>query len=489
MLARGDQAAAAAKFTEAERLSAAEETRTASAGIALSPQVDASVRQSATADQGPAPDLAAPAENPPAQAPPATPVGLEQPAAVPAAVVPAAAAPADVQPAAMPVAAQPTATSPAEDPIQIQTPANAAQAPATNRGMQLLSEAQALFKNGNYPAARDLAKQAKAGKFGVDAQADELIAQISLTEQGGALSLYETALAALRSGDNGRARALLAEVSASGDSLDENLRAKVDNLLAKLSDDKAKPGAKSRTAAVEDAEALAAQRLNAEVGSKIAEGRRLHEIDPDKAIALYEQTIQAVHAAPGLTPELTRPMVRRLEVAIEIAKKDKVEFERKMQDKQARAEIELKRLRILEADKAKKVLLNDLLKKAELAYAEGRLVECEAFAKRAMEVDPNEVAASTFVFKAKTERRYKTDLQNCADKEEGVVAALQGVDMAAVSPAELQFKDIAMPKNFKDLTRERLAMNAKLEPRRIPRSWRSRPSSKSRSISIWTSSL
>ena len=53
--------------------------------------------------------------------------------------------------------------------------------------MQLLGEAQALFKNGNYPAAKQLANEAKAGKFGVDAQADELIAQANLAEQGGAL--------------------------------------------------------------------------------------------------------------------------------------------------------------------------------------------------------------------------------------------------------------------------------------------------------------
>ena len=101
-------------------------------------------------------------------------------------------------------------------------------------------------------------------------------------------------------------------------------------------------------------------------------------------------------------------MVRRLEVAIEIAKKDKVEFERKMADKQLRAEIELKRLRILEADKAKKAKMKDLMDKAMTAYAEGKYIECEALAKRAMEVDPNELAASMLVFKAKAERRFKT---------------------------------------------------------------------------------
>src|SRR5262249_26300684 len=123
---------------------------------------------------------------------------------------------------------------PTPEPVQVAGPAPAASPPA-NRGEQLLAEAKALYTNGNYPAARQLANQAKAGKFGVEAQADELLAQIGLTEQGGALNLYEEALAAMRKGDSARARALLTEVAAAGESLgDEGLRAKVQGLLQKL---------------------------------------------------------------------------------------------------------------------------------------------------------------------------------------------------------------------------------------------------------------
>ena len=103
---------------------------------------------------------------------------------------------------------------------------------------------------------------------------------------------------------------------------------------------RAGPSIDDRTSPIPDAEALAAQKLNAEVGTKIAEARRLQETDPDKAIALYEQTLKAVKAA-GLCPRPSRgPMARRLEVAIELAKKDKVAFDAKMQDKKHRAEIE-----------------------------------------------------------------------------------------------------------------------------------------------------
>ena len=85
---------------------------------------------------------------------------------------------------------------------------------AGNRGEQLLIEANALYKGGNYAAAKQLAEQAKAGGFGVEAKAEEMIAQIGLQEQGGALNLYESALDAVRKGDVARARAMLTNVAA-----------------------------------------------------------------------------------------------------------------------------------------------------------------------------------------------------------------------------------------------------------------------------------
>ena len=275
------------------------------------------------------------------------------------------------------------------------------------------AEAKALYTNGNYPAARQLAEEAKAGKFGVDAQADELLAQIALAEQGGALSLYESALAAMRTGDNGRARALLTEVAAAGDSLDESLRAKVQDLLQKLSaDDKAQArrqvGARN---AAQDAEALAAQKLNAEVGTKIAEARRLQETDPDKAIALYEQTVQAVKAS-GLSPDLTRPMVRRLEVAIELAKKDKVAFEAQdagqaaaRRDRDEAAAHPRGRQGQEGADEGADGQGQDRLRRGQLRRGRGL--------RQAGHGDRSQRGRRLMlVFKAKTERRYKQDLQN-----------------------------------------------------------------------------
>jgi type II secretory pathway component GspD/PulD (secretin) len=435
LLDKGDQAAAQAKFAEVERASPQGPPKLAAAADAPKADIDLAVRQSASPEPGAAPELAAPSDHKTDESP-APPAAVAEPPAA------AAAAP------------------------KVDSPAAGA---AAHKGEQLLAEASELYKSGNYQAAKNLVSQAKTGKLRVDAQADELAAQITLAEQGGALGLYESALASLRSGNNTRARALLTEVTAAGDALDENLRGKVESLLQKLpADDKGKPDAKSGSQPVQDAEALAAQKLNAEVGTKIAEGRRLQEIDPDKAISLYERTIQAVGAA-GLSADLTRPMTRRLEVALELAKKDKVAFEARMQDKKLRAEIEIKRLRILEADNAKKARMKELMDKATTAYANGNYLECEAFAKRAMEVDPNEVAASLMVYKARWERRFKQDKELRAEQEEGVVQAFQGVTEASIMDPEVQLRDIKFPKTFKDLTRERLAMNARLEPQKDPK--------------------
>ena len=140
-----------------------------------------------------------------------------------------------------------------------------------------------------------------------------------------------------------------------------------------------------------------------------------------------------------------------------------------MVDKKQREEIELKRLRILEADKAKKIRVKEYMDKATAAYAESKYVECETYAKKAMEIDPNELAASILAFKAKMERRYKTDVQIRPTRKNGVVGPSRRSTSPRVADPEVQLNGIKYATNFKDLTRERLAMNARLQPRKDPK--------------------
>ena len=107
LLAKGDQDAAAAKFSEAERTNVGEAMAAvnAKAAVPSAPVADAAVQQIAAVDAGPAPDLAAPTDNPVEAQPAAAPAVAQQPApAAPAAQPAAATAPAPAA-ASRPIAA------------------------------------------------------------------------------------------------------------------------------------------------------------------------------------------------------------------------------------------------------------------------------------------------------------------------------------------------------------------------------------------------
>src|SRR5208282_3294373 len=70
----------------------------------------------------------------------------------------------------------PVALAPADQPNDpAPAPPEATQSPA-GKGQQMLASARALYTSGNYPAARQMAEEAKSGHLGVDGQADELLA-------------------------------------------------------------------------------------------------------------------------------------------------------------------------------------------------------------------------------------------------------------------------------------------------------------------------
>ena len=250
LLAKGDQTKADAKFAEAERLRSSRNRRPI-AGRCRMPAVDPAVQRSSG-------DPAAPRCSPrPGRGPvrgqhaataprqptdkPAAPDRPARPPTEPVSTGAGGRAQADAPPRR---SRRPAQAAPLRPPSPSSSLRSRAAAPPS-KGQQMLAEAKALYTSGNYPAARQLAEEAKAGKLGVDSQADELLAQIGLAEQGGALSLYESALSAMRNGDNARARALLTEVAAAGGSLDESLQAKVQELLKKLPADDRRPKGKA----------------------------------------------------------------------------------------------------------------------------------------------------------------------------------------------------------------------------------------------------
>jgi hypothetical protein len=59
-------------------------------------------------------------------------------------------------------------------------------------------------------------------------------------------------------------------------------------------------------------------------------------------------------------------------------------------------------------------------------------------------------------------------MENKAAREEAVLLVFHDADKSAIAGPEAQLRGIRFPKNFTDLTRERLRMNALLEPKKPP---------------------
>ena len=333
-------------------------------------------------------------------------------------------------------------------PVRRQRPVRAEPAPAPRTGAPGQPRRAAAGRGQGALRQRQLRRRPADGDGGQGgqvrastAQADELLAQIALAEQGGALSLYEAALDAVRKGDNGRARALLTEVAAAGAALDEGTMQKVQDLLdeAPAGDDgQGKHGrppepahrARDRRRGARRAEAQRRGRHQDRRGPP-APGDR-----PRQGDRPLRETRSRRSRRPDIPETVARTMVRRLEVAIELAKKDKVAFDAKMKDK--------KPARRDRAEAAPHPRGRQGQEGADEGAdgqghrpptPKGKYAEAEAFAKRRQEIDPNEVAAVILVFKAKTERRYKTETwRTKTAKEEGVVRTLPGGRRGRRSP-------------------------------------------------------
>ncbi|WP_169976121.1 type II secretory pathway, component PulD [Tautonia rosea] len=343
-----------------------------------------------------------------------------------------------------PIDALPTFDEPAGEAVVV------GDTPAVDAASAAMDRANALMAGGNFAAAREAVDQAVAA--GAGAEAEDLRAQIDLAQQAASLQLYDAALAAVRSQEFDRARAMLNEIASMPSALDNSISQKVEDLLMKLPQD-----ATSRVDNLDaqlDAETINAQRLNAEVGTKVAESRRLMEVEPDKAIALLEETKASVMAADLSTP-VARTMVRRLEVAIELAKKDKLAFDAKMNDKEAYAEAQRTKLRILEADSAKQRQVEEMMDKAMAAQNDGDYAAAEAWAERVIALDPNNVSATAMATVMRVRRHYEEDQRIRAAKEEGVLNALHDVDRASVIDGDLLRDGITYPRNFLEMTKNR----------------------------------
>jgi type II secretory pathway component GspD/PulD (secretin) len=378
--------------------------------------------------------------------------GDDQEVAPVALIGPSTAAPVGLEPVD-PFAQVPGGDEPQDAPVPI--------APAGATGqVDNLEQAQALLAVGNFAAARQWAEKAKQAGGGLEA--DNMLAQVEQARQQATLSLYEAAIDGIRKGEIERSRALLHELA--DQDLDEGTQQKVQDLLLKLPSG---GQVDDRLRSVQDVEAVKTQQLNAEIGTKVAEARHLLDVDPAKAIGILEQAKAQVQAA-GLSEAVTRTMTRRIDVNIDLAKRDKAAFDEKMKDKAYRDQIERQRLREILAGEAKKERVKQLMEKAIEAEANGDHVTAEKLSHQAAEIDPNEIAATALETKARWARHYERDLKIKRDMEEGAVEAFQLASEAGIADPDVQRNGISYgPEgNFRKLSENRRALAERLRPQR-----------------------
>lgn len=355
----------------------------------------------------------------------------------------------------------PPAPSSAPTPTPTAAPMPVVADEANNSAMQMLEQARGLMAAGNYAAARERVAQIRQVAPEMASQADALKDQIQRAEQKGAIDFFESAMASFRAGDKDKAQAMLNEVLASN--ADADLRDRAQKMLERISQTPvaAAPGeAKVDSAKVtaDDAQAIRIQKLNAEIAEVISASRRSLDVDPAKSIEMVEKELEKVRqqdlpAASGKT------MIRRLEVALELAKTEKKDWELRTRDQRDRVATEKKRLRILEAEQAKLDRHSELMRKAIASLENGQYLEAEASAKMAQEVDPNDVTAVALAQRARFESGFNRSEEIRDAKERGNNDEALAVEATGVIPPGVSKDGLAYPETFADLTKARRAAN------------------------------
>ena len=221
---------------------------------------------------------------------------------------------------------------------------------------------------------------------------------------GRALSLYEAALDAVRKGEHAsgpRPARPRSPPPATRSTRDSGPRSRTCSRSSRATA-AGKPGTASTVDAAQDAETLAAQKLNAEVGTKIAEARRLSGDRPRQGHRASTSRPSRPSRRSGLPPELDPddgpPPRGRHRAGQEGQGRLRRQDDR---TRSSASEIEHKRLRILEADKAKKARDEGPDGQGHGGLRRGQVRRGRDLRQAGQEIDPNEVAAAILAFKAR----------------------------------------------------------------------------------------
>lgn len=221
---------------------------------------------------------------------------------------------------------------------------------------------------------------------------------------------------------------------------------------------------------VESQQQQAAKQLFAEAARRQSDARRMLESDPRGALELLRQTHRMV-AESELDAAMKNRMLTGIDRSIvdteKYLKDHQFELDLNAKNREIKDQIERRRQHRLEVDdelQAKVEEFNRLMR-------ERRFAEAELLAKRAQELDPDNVAVIVMVEKAKFVRALQEDNAIRDAKEQGWNMAMQDVDRSAIAPTEpFSFGDL---REWEDITNRR---------RKFGRDGRSRMSERDKAI-------
>lgn len=283
---------------------------------------------------------------------------------------------------------------------------------------------------------------------------------------------FDAGVAALQAGDRNAALNAFRRAYDLQDQLDpptvQRLQDHLQMLTVRNTGPAARPSGELET--IESQQQQAAKQLFAEAARRQSDARRMLETDPRGALELLRQTHRMV-AESDLDAAMKNRMLVGLDRSIvdteKYLKDHQFELDLNAKNREIKDQIERRRQHRLEVDDelaAKVEEFNKLMR-------ERRFAEAELLAKRAQELDPDNVAVIVMVEKAKFVRGLMDDNAIRMAQEDGRVRAMQAVGESAIPVDDpFNFPDI---REWEDITNRR---------RRFGRDGQSRMSERDKAI-------
>ncbi|MCI0491804.1 MAG: hypothetical protein L0Z07_02580, partial [Planctomycetes bacterium] len=199
--------------------------------------------------------------------------------------------------------------------------------------------------------------------------------------------------------------------------------------------------------AASNGEQVVARQLSATVGKQQSEARRLREKDPQKALAMLQESRQQVEKSK-VSEEYRSQLLRRLDITIR-------ETERYFDDHRVEIELDQQNAAVVaEVDRNREVEIKVQEKIAELVDEynklkdEQRFAEMEIVAQRLRDLAPDEQVAQQIWLDAKFIRREIMNRDLVDRREDSFWVQLNAVEESAVNPVGANGRELAFDQKY-----------------------------------------